>query len=421
MGRRIRRKVGVVGHRLGSAQVRVSVLRQQRSRLNRFPREVNNLWKTVRLWGIRWGDSRDLDGNESCRLSCNLMLDSLAPTCDSSHVSSCPMDSMRVLVVDDDPDVLDAVAAILSSAGFSVACLKSAAQAKRALATQTFHLVLTDLYLEPEGLGFEIASAATECQPPVPAILLTGRPSFDSAQEAMRQHFHEMVVKPLHPGELLAACRRVIQNQAMLRRQADLMAQNRILAHILPRAIEAKDPTTSGHAERVITYADELAIRCGVSAKDRDSLRMAALLHDIGKIAVPEQILCKNGPLTSEEREVIKRHPQVGYEILSPIRDSEDIRTWVYQHHERWDGRGYPNNLRGEEVALPGRILILAEVYDALAEARSYKAPWEPKQIAEYFREQAGQHFDPELAHLVADGVERQGRRFFMPKNGQLF
>ena len=310
---------------------------------------------------------------------------------------------------------------LLAHAGYAVTCLKSAAQAKRALAAQTFHLVLTDLYLEPEGLGFEIASAAAECDPPVPAILLTGRPSFDNAQEAMRQHFHEMVVKPLHASELLSACHRVIQNQVMLRRQADLVAQNHVLAQILPRAIEAKDPTTSGHAERVITYADQLAQRCGVSTKDRSSLRMAALLHDIGKIAVPEQILCKNGPLTTDEREVIKRHPRVGYDILSPLRDSEDIRTWVYQHHERWDGLGYPNGLRGEEVALPGRILILAEVYDALAEPRSYKTGWEPKRIADYFREQVGQHFDPELAKMVADGVERTGRRFFMPKNGQLF
>lgn len=349
------------------------------------------------------------------------MLDSLALARESFCAPPLPMDSLRVLVVDDDVDVLDAVSAILTHANFAVTCLDSPAAAKRALASETFQLVLTDLYLEPEGLGYEIASAAAECSPPVPAILLTGRPSFDSAQEAMRQHFHEMVVKPLHPGELLAACRRVIQNQAILRRQADLMAQNRILANILPRAIEAKDPTTSGHAERVIHYADSLAARVGVSQKDRESLRMASLLHDIGKIAIPEQILCKNGPLTADERKVIERHPQVGYEILGPIRDSEDIRTWVYQHHERWDGRGYPNRLRGEEVALPGRILIVAEVYDALAEARSYKSGWEPAQIASYFREQAGHHFDPDLAHIVAEGVEQKGPRFFAPPGGLLF
>lgn len=327
----------------------------------------------------------------------------------------------RLLLVEDDPDVLGVVGTMLEHAGYEVTGLSSAAQARKALECGPFHLLLTDLYLEPDGLGFELARVASECQPPVPAILLTGRPSFDNAQEAMRRHFHEVVVKPISEGELLHACDRVLREQEMLRSQAELMAQNRILAHILPRAIEAKDPTTSGHAERVVTYADELARRCGVSPKDREALRMASLLHDIGKIAVPDQILCKNGPLTTDERELIKRHPQVGYEILNGLRDSEDTRTWVYQHHERWDGLGYPNGLRGEDVALPGRILILAEVYDALAEARSYKASWEPARIAEYFREQAGQHFDPELAKMVADGVQRMGKRFFMPQNGRLF
>jgi len=97
------------------------------------------------------------------------------------------------------------------------------------------------------------------------------------------------------------------------------------------------------------------------------------------------------------------------------------VRTWVYQHHERWDGKGYPNGLGGEEVALPGRILILAEVYDALAEERSYKPAWPVAKIVALFREQAGQHFDPELARLVADGLERSGKRFFAPQSDQLF
>ena len=148
---------------------------------------------------------------------------------------------------------------------------------------------------------------------------------------------------------------------------------------------------------------------------------MASLFHDVGKIGVPQDVLCKNGPLTAGERELIKLHPKLGYEILEPMVASEQIRLWVYQHHERWDGRGYPNGLRAEDVALPGRILILAEVFDALAEARSYKPAWENPQIAEYFRLEAGKHFDPELARLVADGVERSGKRFFAPGPDLLF
>jgi HD-GYP domain-containing protein (c-di-GMP phosphodiesterase class II) len=205
----------------------------------------------------------------------------------------------------------------------------------------------------------------------------------------------------------------VIQETSFQRQREELLAQNRVLARVLPRAIEAKDPTTRGHADRVIAYADGLASRVGVPEKERQSLRLASLLHDIGKIAVPDTILCKSGPLTSSEREVIKRHPQEGYDMLEPLVGSEDVRTWVYQHHERWDGRGYPNGLRGEEVALPGRILILTEVFDALAEARSYKPRWSNTEIRDYFLVEAGQHFDPELAKMVADGVGRLGHVFF--------
>jgi putative two-component system response regulator len=140
----------------------------------------------------------------------------------------------------------------------------------------------------------------------------------------------------------------------------------------------------------------------------------------VGKIGIPNRILCKEGPLTSDEREVIKQHPQMGYEILAPLEDSDDVRRWVYQHHERWDGRGYPDGLAGDAVALPGRILILAEVYDALAEARSYKAAWDNNRIVEFFRAESGKHFDPDLAHLVADGLAQHGKRFFAP-DGLLF
>jgi putative nucleotidyltransferase with HDIG domain len=185
--------------------------------------------------------------------------------------------------------------------------------------------------------------------------------------------------------------------------------------------IEAKDPTTSGHSERVAHYVDRLARRCGVGAEERESLRLAGLLHDVGKIGVPGAILCKEGPLAPAERELIERHPAVGYEILAGLEGCEDARLWVYQHHERWDGAGYPNRLAGEDVALPGRILILAEVYDALAEARSYKPAWPIEKIVAVFRAEAGKHFDPDLSHLVADGLEAEGRRFFAPGPDLLF
>ncbi|MCK5941188.1 MAG: HD domain-containing protein, partial [Planctomycetes bacterium] len=250
---------------------------------------------------------------------------------------------------------------------------------------------------------------------------LTGKPTFDGAQTAMRSNVADMVVKPVDPCALLATCRRVLQEAELERRNRELESVNHVLASVIPRTIEIKDPTTSGHAARVVGYTDTLAQRCGVSDEDRASLRLASLLHDVGKIGIPDKILQKPGALTTDEREVINRHPQMGYEVLSDLTMHENVRLWVYQHHERWDGKGYPNGLAGEDVALPGRILVLAEVYDALAEVRSYKPAWPIAKIVALFRAEAGRQFDPELANLVADGLEQKGSRFFAQSPDLLF
>ena len=343
-----------------------------------------------------------------------------------SHANAAPTAARphgadRVLLVDDEADVLHGLCRVLEHAGYSVTCATDLRTAVAAMRNGQFQLVLTDLYLGAVDLGHQIAEVARERRPHTPVIVMTGRPTFDGAQEALRSRVDDIVVKPVETESLLATCRRVIQETELARRNQELESANRVLTSVLPRTIEMKDPTTSGHAARVVGYTDTLAARCGVDDEDRASLRLAALLHDIGKIGVPDSILTKAGPLTQDEMDVVKRHPAMGYEVLAPLADHADVRTWVFQHHERWDGGGYPQGLRGEEVALPGRILVLAEVYDALAEQRSYKPAWPVPKIVALFRDQAGRQFDPDLAHLVADGLERQGYRFFAPNPGMLF
>ena len=327
----------------------------------------------------------------------------------------------RVLLVDDEPDVLQGVRSILEHAGYDVTGVPGLKQAVGALTANRFELVLTDLYLGDTDLGHHIAEVAREQRPHTPVVVLTGRPTFDAAQGALRHRVDDIVVKPVDPDHLVATCRRVIRDTDLARRNQELESANRVLTSVLPRTIEMKDPTTSGHAARVVGYTDVLAARCGVGPDQRASLRLAALLHDIGKIGVPDQILRKPGPLTQDEMEVVKRHPAMGYEVLAPLTEHREVRNWVYQHHERWDGKGYPQGLGGEEVELPGRILVLAEVYDALVEERSYKPAWPVQKIVALFREQAGRQFDPELAQMVADGLEREGKRYFAASPGQLF
>ena len=327
----------------------------------------------------------------------------------------------RVLVLDDERSVLDSLHGILEPGGFTVESTTDLSQAIRALQDQVFQLVITDLYVGERDLGFQLAEAARETNPPTPVVMLTGRPSFYGAQEALRSQVAEIVVKPVDPESLLSICRRTVESSRLRQRANTLEAQNDVLARILPNAIEAKDPTTSGHADRVVCYTDSLAKRCGLNDEVRTKLRLASLLHDVGKIGIPDAILTKPGGLTLDEREIIERHPRIGYDMLAPLEDGADVRRWVYQHHERWDGKGYPEKIGGEEVDMAGRILILAEVYDALAEKRSYKPAWPDEKIAALFRDEAGRHFDPELATMVADGIEKQGRRFWTTEPGMLF
>ena len=326
----------------------------------------------------------------------------------------------HILIVDDDQPSRSMMAELINRQGFRVSTASSVQHALRAIESDPPDLVVTDLYLD-NALGHEVAEFARSCNPTIPVVLVTGRPSFDNAQQALKNHVSDILSKPIEPDGLVGGVRRALWASRIERKAMMLAATNQVLETVMPRVIEAKDPTTSGHSQRVVNYVERLAISCKVDEADLEPLRLAALLHDVGKVGTPSSILTKQGPLTAEERKIVQGHPEIGYQILSGLEDMEKVGLWVYQHHERWDGSGYPNGLARDEVLLPGRILVLAEVYDALAEPRSYKPAWPNERIVAFFRSEAGKHFDPDLAHLVADGLEKQGKRFFAPQSGLLF
>lgn len=177
----------------------------------------------------------------------------------------------------------------------------------------------------------------------------------------------------------------------------------------MSQAIEVRDPYTSGHSERVARIAGELAYRMGLSADECQKISLAGVLHDIGKIGVPDQILLKPGRLTPEEQSIIQRHPEIGYRILKSLAKLRFALPGVLHHHERWDGKGYPHQLAGENIPLMARILAVADAFDAMSTSRPYRVAMSLAKTKAIMQEGAGNYWDPAIVKLLLDWLAEQG------------
>lgn len=169
------------------------------------------------------------------------------------------------------------------------------------------------------------------------------------------------------------------------------------IVEALASAIDAKDPYTYGHSRRVAQISSEICKEIGMTSADINSIKLAALLHDIGKIGTPEYILQKPGRLEPEEMEKIKEHPQQGAEILSAIDELKDVVAWIMSHHERYDGKGYPANIIADKIPLPARIISIADSFDAMTSERPYRKAMDPAKALDIMADDAGTQFDPDL------------------------
>lgn len=172
-------------------------------------------------------------------------------------------------------------------------------------------------------------------------------------------------------------------------------------------ALELRDKETEGHSRRVTDMTLKLAQKIGFHEEALEHIRRGAILHDIGKMGIPDGILHKNDKLTEEEREIVSKHPEVAYRLIKPISFLQQAIDIPYCHHEKWDGTGYPRRIKGEEIPISARIFAVADVWDALSNDRPYNKAWEKEKIVEYFKDESGKHFDPKVVKIFLEMVDK--------------
>jgi putative two-component system response regulator len=276
-----------------------------------------------------------------------------------------------ILIADDDEVIRQLLSEILSGEGYDVICVEDGDRALDAIHSNSIDLVLLDV-LMPGKTGFDVCRAI-KSQPEtrfIPVVLVTGLSRIDERIQGITCGADDFLSKPVNRLELLARTRSLLR----LKEFTDELENAETVLFSLALSIEAKDPYTKGHCDRLAEYSVAMADRLGLPQELRVALRRAGIVHDIGKIAVPEQILVKKGPLTADEWTIMRQHPVVGERICSPLKSFRLVLPIIRHHHERLDGSGYPDGLRGDQIPLTVRILQVTDVYDALTTDRSYRA-----------------------------------------------
>ena len=275
-----------------------------------------------------------------------------------------------VLVADDNEASRDLLSALLSAEGYQVICAADGQQALDQVDSDSIDLALLDVVM-PRPTGFEVCQSI-KSKPEtrlIPVVLLTSLNSDSDRIHGIMCGADEFLNKPVNKHELLARVHSLLR----LKQFTDELDNAETVLFSLALAIEAKDPYTEGHCDRLSKYSVALAEKLALPDQLRVALRRGGLIHDIGKLAVPEHILLKPGPLTPEERKIMEQHTLEGERICSPLRSFRNVLPIIRHHHEKQDGSGYPDGLKGEQIPLTARILQVTDIYDALTTDRPYR------------------------------------------------
>ncbi len=276
----------------------------------------------------------------------------------------------KILVVDDESSARGALEVLLRREGFEVRDVHDGASALAECTTFRPDLILLDIVM-PGLDGFEVCRRikSTPETRLTPVVLITGLSATQDRINGINAGADDFLSKPIDFSELLARTRSLLR----LKQFTDELENAETVLFTLAESIEARDPYTRGHCERLAQMSSRLGERLGIEEEHIKALRWAGIVHDVGKVAVPDSILLKPGPLTPEEIVVMRKHAEVGERICAPLRSFRLVLPIIRHHHEKRDGSGYPDGLSGEAIPLTARILQLADVYDALTTDRPYR------------------------------------------------
>ncbi len=327
----------------------------------------------------------------------------------------------RVLVVDDEPAVSKLLSTMLAPPTFCCAVAASGEEALLALQREPFDAVISDLQM-PGISGLDLLSEVRRQHPHVAFLVATGLDDVRVGIQAMKLGGDDYLVKPFQEDVVIVSLQRALEKKRLerevenYRRHLEEMVAERTCElrvalqqiersyedtlEALGAAIDLRDSETAGHSRRVCRYSVEIARMMGVSGGPLRSLIMGAYLHDIGKLGVPDGILLKSGPLSLDEWKLMKRHVQTGYDLVKGIPFLAEAVEIILTHHERYDGSGYPQGLRGEQIPLGARIFAVADTFDAMTSDRPYRRALPFETARDTIRRESGRLFDPHVADV---------------------
>lgn len=327
----------------------------------------------------------------------------------------------RILVVDDEAQVRIMIGATLEHQGYEVELAGNSGEALEALELNTFELVLTDIVMQG-GNGIALLERIHELHPHLPVIMVTAVHDIGVAIDSMRRGAYDYLLKPFEREHLVATVQRAVEHRHALQesqnyqqslehvvrartemlRQAmeDLEHSYDITLEALGDALDLKDSETEGHSKRVTAYTIALARACGISPSQIKVIARGAFLHDIGKMAIPDEILRKPGKLTPEEQEIMREHCPRGYHMLRKIPFLAEAAEIVFTHQEHFDGSGYPSGLRGSQIPIGARIFAIADTLDAITSDRPYRKGRSFDAAREEILRCSGTQFDPAVVEV---------------------